>query len=846
MRRYAGPSALSLPLLLVVLLLLLVVAPTTRAMFAEDAGKLDFLIATAGHGPVTYAATAVDDVIVTAGAATCHVAGRSSATGELLWRRHAAVQSNSEEAVSCPVTVVANGTTVVTADGTTVRGWSVQDGRLLWDRQVTAAAAPIAQLWPVGASQQVAVRDAKNAVRVLDAATGEPVDEASKRDAERPKEKDEKYEHVLCKDASAYVRVQDDGLVVHSAGVRIGEIFGLSVDQVWLISCKYNAISVLATSKRGTTTKVSFSEDGAEIEWAAEEGLSQVSSALMLDASHEHFKSEQEKDVLQLSSRLASQWKEITTLWAPSESKSRDHLFGFVKIAVLLSTSANRIFGVETSGAKRTSIRYQVDLPVDALWHRMIHGSVNSEKAVHGINGGAHTREVLVLSSKGTEVEWICMDGTSGETYDQGLIPLASSIVQVIPLAGIAGKGKCRQNAVLLLEDQSLVAVAGNEDSLLNVMNMYAHSLDKKTSTLNSFSIASSPGGVAAHLVGSTAFPGEEIIAVAYPPREEVIQSPCNVLGDDSLLLKYLNPHLSVILTMGASSGTGEAEEFPLKPAAKKGGQKRKPVGVTQPGEATKTEDKANFFVNVVDTVSGRVLYRASHANALLSPHPSVLVSENWVFYTFTNGKTRKAELGVLSLYEGMIDKNGLTAFTSPEQLTSFSSLDARETKPVVLAKTFTIPMPATALGMTSTRSGISGRQLLLAGLDGQINAIGRKMLEPRRPLGQVKDSEKKEGLVQYHELIQTVSYMALSYNQTVESVHSIITAPTDAESQTLILAFGGPDIFFTRTSPSRGFDLLPDNFNRVLLSIVVAALVVALVALRQILSKKVVKQGWV
>ena len=676
---------------------------------------------------------------------------------------------------------------------------------------------------------------------------GTSVDEsaAKGRDAERPKEKVEKYEHVLCKDASAYVRVHEDGLVVHSAGVKIGEMHGLYVDKVWLISCKYNAISVLATSKRGTTTKVSFTEDGAEIEWTAQEGLAQVSSALMLDASHEHFKSEQEKDVLQLSSRLASQWKEITSLLAPSESKSRDHLFGFVKIAVLLSTSANRIFGVETSGAKRTSIRYQVDLPVDALWHRMIHGSVNSEKAVHGINGGAHTREVLVLSNKGTEVEWICMDGTSGEKYDKGLIPLASSIVQVIPLAGIAGKGKCRQNAVLLLEDQSLVAVAGNEDSLLSVLNMYAHSLDRKTSTLNSFGIASTPDGVAAHLVGSTAFPGEEILAVAYPPREEVIQSPCNVLGDDSLLLKYLNPHMSVILTMGVSSGTGEEEEFPLKPA-KKGGQKRKPVGVTQPGEATKTEDKANFFVNVVDTVSGRVLYRASHANALLSPRPSVLVSENWVFYTFTNGKTRKAELGVLSLYEGMIDKNGLTAFTSPEQLTSFSSLDARETKPVVLAKTFTIPMPATALGMTSTRSGISGRQLLLAGLDGQINAIGRKMLEPRRPLGQVKDSEKKEGLVQYHELIQTVSYMALSYNQTVESVHSIITAPTDVESQTLILAFGGPDIFFTRTSPSRGFDLLPDNFNRVLLSIVVAALVAALVALRQILSKKVVKQGWV
>ena len=32
------------------------------------------------------------------------------------------------------------------------------------------------------------------------------------------------------------------------------------------------------------------------------------------------------------------------------------------------------------------------------------------------------------------------------------------------------------------------------------------------------------------------------------PPREEMIQSPVNVLGDQSLLLKYLNPHLVVIV----------------------------------------------------------------------------------------------------------------------------------------------------------------------------------------------------------------------------------------------------------------------------------------------------------
>lgn len=220
-------------------------------------------------------------------------------------------------------------------------------------------------------------------------------------------------------------------------------------------------------------------------------------------------------------------------------------------------------------------------------------------------------------------------------------------------------------------------------------------------------------------------------------------------------------------------------------------------------------------------------------------------MSENWIFYSFANAKTRRAEIGVLSLYEGMIDSKGLTAFASPEQSTTFSSLDARESKPVVLSKSYSIAKPVTAMAVTSTRSGISTRRLVLAGVDGQIHTIDRKALEPRRPLGELKDTEKKEGLAQYSELIPTVPYFSLSSNRTVEAVTGILTAPTDLESQSLILAYGGPDLFFTRTSPSRGFDLLPDSFNRVLLSIVVAALMVILVVVRQRVSKKYQKQGW-
>ena len=196
-------------------------------------------------------------------------------------------------------------------------------------------------------------------------------------------------------------------------------------------------------------------------------------------------------------------------------------------------------------------------------------------------------------------------------------------------------------------------------------------------------------------------------------------------------------------------------------------------------------------------------------------------------------------------MYEGMIDKAGITAFTSPEQVLSFSSLEPRESRPVVLSKTYAIVKPVTALGVTATRAGISTRQVLIASADDKITAFSRQLLEPRRPTGQVKPHEKTEGLFQYSPLLPLVSLSSPSYNQTIHDVSAIVSSSTALESQSLILAFGGPDVFFARISPSNGFDLLPESFSRTLLSIVVIALLVIFFVVKYMGEKKTIQNSW-
>lgn len=647
---------------------------------------------------------------------------------------------------------------------------------------------------------------------------------------------------------------------------------------ITVLSCSGTDMKALLTTTSGTTTTVEVNLSAGSVVglWTAEEGLGQVSSALILDASHaivvdDLVGDDSEPEPAQIakrldfSARLSSQWESTLaagTRLMSSSSATKDRIFGFMQLAVLVSAKTHRLYGMELAGSNRGNAAWTVDLPSQASWHKLVHGSHNALKATHGIQGGTHAREILVISATDSEsrLDWKCVDGTHGDVHSQGVVEISSTVLQIMP---IVGSGACRQQAVIMHEDHSISVVpdADSPSTLAKVLNvstngLFTHVMKGATggaARLESYKITS-PG---AHLVGQTSFPGERPVQAVYPTRDEVIQSPCTVLGDDSLLLKYLNPHLAVLITV-----RDEATEDPFDVALRSSQvqtekkQKKKPVGVTPKtgkpeaaeADATVKADEPNLFVSVVDTVSGRVLYRASHANAATAStrHIQAVVSENWIIYSFVNAKTRKTEVGVLSLYEGMIHRKGLTAFTSPEQTTEFSSWDARETKPVVLAKTYSLPKPVTAIGVTQTKNGISAHQILLATSEDRIYAVGRNVLEPRRPLSDLKDTEKLEGLRQYSELIPLISLQALTYNLTVHAATHILSAPTELESQTLVFAYGGPDLFFTRTSPSKGFDMLPESFNRLLLSLLVVALVSVVFVTKKMATRKIVKHGWI
>lgn len=148
-----------------------------------------------------------------------------------------------------------------------------------------------------------------------------------------------------------------------------------------------------------------------------------------------------------------------------------------------------------------------------------------------------------------------------------------------------------------------------------------------------------------AYPVWSLSFSDDEDIVGLVSPNKGPIASYGKVLANRTTLYKYINPHMSVVLTSQRGSGVGSA-------------------AVNDNANTTATK-YPSCGVYVVDSVKGSILYRAS------LPAPGVgakcdvkvLLTDNWLVYHYYDPdegaieEARGWRMVSVELYEGGIDE---------------------------------------------------------------------------------------------------------------------------------------------------------------------------------------------
>ncbi|KAL3452117.1 hypothetical protein BJX65DRAFT_293304 [Aspergillus insuetus] len=300
--------------------------------------------------------------------------------------------------------------------------------------------------------------------------------------------------------------------------------------------------------------------------------------------------------------------------------------------------------------------------------------------------------------------------------------------------------------------------------------------------------------------------PGEKIIQATARPSHDPVASIGKVLGNRSVLYKYLTPNAALVTAVGESSAT--------------------------------------FYL--LDAVTGQILHTSTHKGVDTTQPIASTISENWFAYSFyaegsDPSDSRGYQLVVSEMYESPIP-NDRGPLGSASNYSTFTDLPL----PHVISQAFIIPEPISHMAVTQTRQGITTRQLIVTLPESNaIVGIPRPVLDPRRPIGRDPTStEAEEGLIKYVPSLDFDGRWYLSHSRQVAGIETVVSAPTLLESTSLVFAFGN-DIFATRATPSQAFDILGKGFSKLQLLMTIVALAIGVSILAPMARKKKIDMLW-
>ncbi|KAI0019096.1 DUF1620-domain-containing protein [Xylariomycetidae sp. FL0641] len=468
--------------------------------------------------------------------------------------------------------------------------------------------------------------------------------------------------------------------------------------------------------------------------------------------------------------------------------------FGFNKL-VVLATKRGKLYGLDAGNhghivwSKNTN-----ETPAGKRWDVV---------AIHADDAKGF------VTVRGAEGEFIIVKSDTGKTVESiptGLFPPVQGAVLVDSDAGpwllpIGRDGKIAEMQASWAPKQTVVSRVGDNQIQGTIFDVKG---DRAI-------------GVPAWTFSPSA--GQKIVHTASRSSHDPIASIGRVLGDRSVLYKYLNPNSIVV--------------------------------------AAVNEEALTLTVYLLDTVSGQILTSSTYEGVDAHKDISCAIAENWFVCTFygdyalreSGSQTLKGyQIVVTDLYESEL-ANDRGALGDAANFSSLDPVDAPTSPPLpaAVAKTFVLSTPLTALAVTQTRQGIATRQVLAyAPFDHAVVGLPRTtLLEPRRPAGRdPTPAELEEGLARYAAAVELDPRLAVSHLRDVVGVRAIATAPAILESTSLVLAYG-VDVFGSRVAPSMAFDVLGKGFNKVALVATVAALVLGVWGLGPMVRKKQINMRW-
>ncbi|KAM7539288.1 hypothetical protein Aperf_G00000057648 [Anoplocephala perfoliata] len=633
-----------------------------------------------------------------------------------------------------------------------------------------------------------------------------------------------------------------------------------------------------------------ISMEGEQL-WLREEALADITAVEMIDlpvsaqeATIQEEFGQSDASVLELFiNRIRSQVHQISVAFnswrngkTSSSSSSIDNEFtpllrddyNLHKMLVIV-TSVGKIFGMESSRG-RIMWEYYIPgtrLPANALSQHLFaqrsSGHFPLTAIVSVLLEESDSQSILLYLEPilGVPLNARTLKATANEAEAIVRLTLRVKLATLVPSSGTlefaSGSGEVEaanhvQPLCVISDDLKVqfmppVLSNANPRDLLPDQGLYVYALNAEPASVTGYQVAAtetSGTSITAkplwHMhLSSEDCPQHILHAAVHPPNEHV-HSIGRILGDRNVLYKYVNPNLLAVMTGGVSA---------------------------------MEEGKPMVSLYLIDTVCGQIIHSVVHRRA--AGPTSLVVSENWVLYSVYNQRSHRTEFTVMELFErkettdnlvpspwDIFISSFLPSHSSPlvtadnDKHRHFSSLIRAANSahgptnesvliPDILQRAFILasPLRSGALAVSLTERGITAKSLLFGLEAGSLLELPKSLLDPRRTLD-VTPELHEEGLEPYVPELPISTLAIISYNQTLERIQRIHTAPSGLESTSLVFAHG-LDLFFTHIAPSKMYDMLRDDFDYWFIATIVIGMGVASYLAKRFAARKELAKAW-
>jgi hypothetical protein len=522
---------------------------------------------------------------------------------------------------------------------------------------------------------------------------------------------------------------------------------------------------------------------------------------------------------------------------------------GSVEKSVLISS--RRLVGASNGAALVRSVRL---LTVPVSKSSIVDGTVSVRVIAGLVEGGviswvtSFSLEDDMRSKLGDDYVPLLSDSSSA---------VSAAVKTLVPseLLSVDGRIAAVTSGHLITESSnadehkiSIVPLADNNNQQSQKIPQYVHTISAEDGVITIYESSSQ------RIVANVKFDPnvEKIVDVAFPVSEDLVYSRVSILGDDNILVKYLNPNMMVVCT---------AANFV--------------ESISSDGTNAMTPQ---VYLNLIDVVSGNVLQRVVVDSASVPVRAHLM--ENFVLLSYWNPVSKRAEILTIGLYDGVIGKTDYLPFASKPNVGSREhdekatlkqaraagtvqvSVDDDDEKavllrssymtsiPLVMQRTYLLPRKVMDIAHTLSRHGLTNKNILLTFESGEVYSLDFRILHPRRPISDPTASEREEGLMRYGPIFPFLPQMTLTMENNLRPTGryptKTLSAPSYLESAALVFVYGPHnDVLFTSVTPSQGFDTLSATFDYTALVGLISLLFVAVMILRRMHRKTTLKRMW-